>query len=78
MPYPPCHSCSGFGRRSWPQLVGKPAAEAKATIERDMPGVTAVIISTRASGTADFCCNRVWVVVNDDPQRTVAEVPIVG
>ncbi|MCL7022315.1 hypothetical protein MKW94_013842 [Papaver nudicaule] len=77
MPYPPCDSCAGE-RRSWPQLVGKPAAEAKATIERDMPGVTAVIISTRASGTTDFCCNRVWVVVNDDPQRTVAEVPIVG
>ncbi|KAI3844135.1 hypothetical protein MKX03_006336 [Papaver bracteatum] len=80
MPWPPCISCTGSGaaRKSWPQLVGKPGAVAKATIERDLPGVTAVIIPTGNIRDLNFCCNRVWVNVKNDPQQTVATVPRVG
>ncbi|KAI3928528.1 hypothetical protein MKW98_024129 [Papaver atlanticum] len=73
MPYPPCGS--PIGRVTWPQLLGKPAAEAKATIERERPGVTAVIIPKNEVRTMDFCSNRVWLNVNNDRQRTVAFGP---
>ncbi|KAI3955877.1 hypothetical protein MKW98_006237 [Papaver atlanticum] len=67
-------SCSEATRKSWPELVGKPGSEAKATIERDLPGVTAV----GNIRDLNLCCNRVWVNVNNDPQRNVATVPRVG
>ncbi|KAI3895287.1 hypothetical protein MKX03_011020 [Papaver bracteatum] len=70
--------CAESGLKSWPQLLGKPAAVAKYTIERDLPYVTAVIIPIGSEIIFDFCCNRVWLVVNNDPQRTVAQVPRVG
>ncbi|KAI3832327.1 hypothetical protein MKX03_028079 [Papaver bracteatum] len=79
MPYPPCLSGNPGRRRvTWPHLVGKPAAVAKATIERERPGVTAVIISKYDGRIEDFCFNRVWLNVNNDPQRTVAIVPMIG
>ncbi|KAI3925447.1 hypothetical protein MKW92_003829 [Papaver armeniacum] len=79
MPYPPCISgYPGSRRVTWPHLVGKPAAVAKATIERERPGVTAVIISKDSGRILDFCFNRVWLLVNNDPQRTVADVPMIG
>ncbi|KAI3934288.1 hypothetical protein MKW98_009269 [Papaver atlanticum] len=68
----------GAGRMSWPQLLGKPAAQAKAIIERELPGVTAVIIGKGSYLYEDICCNRVRLIVNHDPQRTVAEVPVLG
>ncbi|KAI3870448.1 hypothetical protein MKW92_004551 [Papaver armeniacum] len=78
MPYPPCVSFPGVRRVTWPQLLGKPAAVAKATIERERPGVTAVIIPVNEARTEDFCSNRVWLDVNNDPQRTVATIPMIG
>ncbi|KAI3965245.1 hypothetical protein MKW92_024206 [Papaver armeniacum] len=83
MSYPPCiggggEGCGAEGRMSWPQLLGKPAAQAKATIERELPGVTAVIVEKGTNLYQDVCCNRVWVIVNHDRQRTVAQVPKVG
>ncbi|MCL7027979.1 hypothetical protein MKW94_030280 [Papaver nudicaule] len=65
-------------RITWPQLLGKPAAEAKATIERDLPNVTAVIVPEYYIHSEDFCCNRVFVFVKNNPQRTVSRVPVVG
>ncbi|MCL7028482.1 hypothetical protein MKW94_016137 [Papaver nudicaule] len=80
MPFPPCidDGCRERGLKTWPQLLGKPAAKAKATIERDMPNVTAIVIPKELHVIQDFCCNRVWVAVNNDHQRTVAYVPRVG
>ncbi|MCL7028826.1 hypothetical protein MKW94_011527 [Papaver nudicaule] len=79
MSYPPClGGCTGKDRRTWPQLVGKPAAEAKATIERDLPEVTAIIILEDHGVIGDFCCNRVWVFARNDPQKTVFQVPMIG
>ncbi|KAI3885868.1 hypothetical protein MKX03_008145 [Papaver bracteatum] len=79
MPYPPCDSLRlGSIWVTWPQLVGKPAAEAKATIEREQPEVTAVIIPRNQVRIDNFCVNRVWLIVNNDSQRTVAFVPKIG
>ncbi|MCL7051276.1 hypothetical protein MKW94_018613 [Papaver nudicaule] len=79
MPYPPCGGgCGGTKRVTWPQLVGKPGAEAKATIERDYPDVTAIIVPENYAVIGDFCCNRAWVFVKNDPQKTVALVPMIG
>lgn len=56
---------------TWPHLVGKPAAEAKAMIEREHPEVIAVIIPRYQICIGDFCANRVWLNVNDDCRKTV-------
>ncbi|OVA18389.1 Proteinase inhibitor I13 [Macleaya cordata] len=79
MVYPPCKSVGcDIPKYSWPELVGKPGAQAKAIIEREAPGVTAMIIAKDKPRTLDFCCNRVWVNVNHDAQRTVAWAPKIG
>ncbi|KAI3925611.1 hypothetical protein MKW98_001465 [Papaver atlanticum] len=79
MHYPPCAGGNpGSKRVTWPHLVGKPAAVAKAIIEREHPEVTAVIIPRYQIRIDDFCANRVWLDVNDDRRRTVAVVPMIG
>ncbi|RZC86501.1 hypothetical protein C5167_030581 [Papaver somniferum] len=57
---------------------GKPAAEAKATAEREHPEVTAVIIPKNEARIDNFCANRVWLNMNNDRQRTVVVVPMIG
>ncbi|RZC63793.1 hypothetical protein C5167_025541 [Papaver somniferum] len=79
MSYPPCQSIGcGITKGLWPELVGKPGAQAKAIIEREAPGVRAIIIPKERPHTEDFCCNRVWVFVNHDSQKTVAWTPKLG
>ncbi|KAI3974517.1 hypothetical protein MKX01_026886, partial [Papaver californicum] len=63
---------------AWPELVGKPGAQAKKIIERESHGVKAIIIWKDQIHTEDFCCNRVWVPVNHDSQKTVAFTPKIG
>ncbi|GMI83292.1 hypothetical protein like AT3G46860 [Hibiscus trionum] len=84
LPYPPCANgictemtCCGQGyKASWPELVGKNQAEAKATIERDNPGVTVLILPPGTKRTFDLCCNRVYVFV--DGNVNVIQTPTVG
>ncbi|MCL7037127.1 hypothetical protein MKW94_023713 [Papaver nudicaule] len=79
MGYPPCKSIGcDITKASWPELVGKPGAQAKATIEREAPGVRAIIILKTDPYIQDFCCNRVWVFVNPDSRKTVAWAPKIG
>ncbi|GLT50447.1 hypothetical protein SLA2020_239330 [Shorea laevis] len=83
--YPPCASgtcedtaCCGLGKYKfrWPELVGKNAEAAKATIQKDNPDVTVMILTPGRVGSPDFCCNRVYIVSN--PQGNVLQVPSVG
>ncbi|XVF24575.1 hypothetical protein REPUB_Repub13aG0139700 [Reevesia pubescens] len=83
-PYPPCVSltcasreCCSLGYKfSWPELFGKNEQEAKATIEKDNPGVTIVIVRPGGAEFGDFCCNRVYVAV--DKNGIVTKMPVVG
>ncbi|KAK9046900.1 hypothetical protein V6N11_052770 [Hibiscus sabdariffa] len=82
--YPPCASgtctdvfCCAHGRKfRWPELFGKNQAEAQATIQRDNPDVTVVILSPGRVGLPDFCCNRVYLTV--DASGNVTNRPTVG
>ncbi|KAK9046901.1 hypothetical protein V6N11_052771 [Hibiscus sabdariffa] len=61
---------------SWPELLGKKQAEAQATIQRDNPQVTVVILSPGRARFFDFCCNRVYLSV--DGSGIVTKTPTVG
>ncbi|KAK8691796.1 hypothetical protein V6N13_075292 [Hibiscus sabdariffa] len=82
--YPPCAggsctdiTCCAHGHKSsWPELFGKKEAEAQATIQRDNPDVTVVILPPGRVGLPDFCCNRVFVTV--DASGNVTNTPTVG
>ncbi|KAF8405721.1 hypothetical protein HHK36_007798 [Tetracentron sinense] len=63
-------------RYEWPELVGKNGESAKTIIEKDNPFVTAVVIPTENFRDLTFCCNRVWV--NVDNKGNVVSVPRVG
>ncbi|KAK9755088.1 hypothetical protein RND81_01G001800 [Saponaria officinalis] len=90
MTYPPCISggpyrnangCAPgaccFDKTEWPELVGKSGVEAKNTIERENPEVTAVIVHPPWIVIQDYCYNRAWVKVSDDG-LVVAPGPKVG
>ncbi|XP_022764760.1 proteinase inhibitor-like [Durio zibethinus] len=82
--YPPCASgsctdpiCCSHGRKfTWPELLGKNGQVAKATIEKDNPEVTVEIITPGRVGFPDFCCNRVYLVL--DNNGNVTNMPTVG
>ncbi|KAK8691795.1 hypothetical protein V6N13_075291 [Hibiscus sabdariffa] len=82
--YPPCANdictdiiCCAHGHKvSWPELLGKKQAEAQATIQRDNPQVTVVILSPGRARFFDFCCNRVYLSV--DGSGIVTKTPTVG
>ncbi|KAL0432549.1 UNVERIFIED_CONTAM: Subtilisin-chymotrypsin inhibitor-2A [Sesamum latifolium] len=83
--YPPCRSfpcqdvqcCSnGKYKIEWPELLGKTPEEAKAVIGRDNPLVTVVLVPRGTGTTDDFCCNRVWLKLDD--KNRIYQVPIVG
>lgn len=63
-------------KKEWPELVGVAQAVAKAQIEKENQFVTAVPIPKDAFVTLDWCCNRVWLGVDDD--GLVVGVPKVG
>lgn len=70
------YQCNIIGKSSWPELVGKDGEEAKATIERENPLVTANIVNEGSSVPLDYRCDRVWVWVDDN--GIVTRVPIIG
>ncbi|KAL3654468.1 hypothetical protein CASFOL_004149 [Castilleja foliolosa] len=58
--------CSAIKYKSeWPELVGKPSSECKATIERDNPTVTVILVPPPGWMDRDFCCNRVYLFVDE-------------
>ncbi|KAF8392256.1 hypothetical protein HHK36_022598 [Tetracentron sinense] len=64
------------GKSSWPELLGTQGEVAAATIERENPLVTAVIVLEGSVVTADFLCTRVRVWV--DNSGIVTRVPTIG
>lgn len=83
--YPPCGSfpcvnikcCSkGKYKVTWPDLVGKSSEEAKSIITKDNAVVTVVLVHKGEPVLDDFCCNRVWLYVDDN--NRVTRVPHVG
>ncbi|KAL0446281.1 UNVERIFIED_CONTAM: Glu S.griseus protease inhibitor [Sesamum latifolium] len=64
------------GKSSWPELLGQPGDVAVATIERENPLVTAIIVPPGTDVTADFRCDRVWVYIDDN--GNVVRVPTIG
>ncbi|KAL7117171.1 hypothetical protein ACP275_03G055900 [Erythranthe tilingii] len=85
-PYPPCSTflcsdreCCGTQQKYdtvWPNLVGMAAEEAKAIITKDNPLVTVVLVHRDEATIDNFCCNRVWLFV--DESNRVRKVPMVG
>ncbi|GMI83295.1 hypothetical protein like AT3G46860 [Hibiscus trionum] len=91
-PYPPCTTCTcnflgcmccediaccSHGHKyRWPELVGRKQAEAEAIIRRDNPEVTVLIQPPGIGRFFDFCCNRLYIVV--DGNGTVTETPVIG
>ncbi|KAK7268795.1 hypothetical protein RIF29_21504 [Crotalaria pallida] len=68
--------CSGSGKSSWPELVGKPGTEAVATIQKENPNVHAYIIPPGVLINPDIRCDRVWVFVNSN--GLVRSIPKIG
>ncbi|KAL0409387.1 UNVERIFIED_CONTAM: Proteinase inhibitor [Sesamum radiatum] len=64
------------GKSSWPELLGQPGDIAVATIERENPLVTAIIVPPETVVIPTFQCDRVWVYV--DANGNVNRVPIIG
>jgi len=64
------------GRTSWPELVGKTGAEAKATIEEENPSLQVVIVPYGSVVTADYRTDRVRIYV--DVEGIVVETPRIG
>ncbi|WVZ95861.1 hypothetical protein U9M48_041572 [Paspalum notatum var. saurae] len=56
--------------RSWPEVVGLPAEEAKKIILKDTPGANVVVMPSGSPATMDLRTDRVRVFVN-----TVAQTP---
>ncbi|KAK9289248.1 hypothetical protein L1049_017724 [Liquidambar formosana] len=64
------------GKSSWPELLGVKGEVAAATVERENPLVTAVIVPEGSVVTADFVCTRVRIWV--DTNGIVVRVPKIG
>ncbi|TYK08123.1 protease inhibitor HPI-like [Cucumis melo var. makuwa] len=64
------------GNYRWPNLVGKPWQYAKKIIEGELPRVGVVVLRKGAVRIFDFCCNRVFVYIDDS--GIVAKVPVIG
>lgn len=60
----------------WPELLGQDGQKAKATIERDNPLVTVVVLPPGRVGFGDYCCNRVYLLI--DKNGKVFQIPYVG
>ncbi|CAA2996199.1 ase inhibitor-like, partial [Olea europaea subsp. europaea] len=80
--YPPFESdfcadleCCGSGYKTmWRNTLGMEGKRAKSIIENDNPLVTALIIHKGHAVLDDFCCNRVWIFINEHGK--VASVPM--
>ncbi|XP_022897354.1 proteinase inhibitor-like [Olea europaea var. sylvestris] len=74
-PYPPCES-GKCDKMTWPNTVGMDGNQAKNIIEKDNQNVTGVIVPKRNKVIQDYCCNRVWIFVDDHGK--VALIPRIG
>ncbi|KAF5826367.1 subtilisin-chymotrypsin inhibitor WSCI-like protein [Dunaliella salina] len=63
-------------KRTWPELVGKPYAEAEAAIKRDAPDLTVSKVNSGSIVTMDFREDRVRVFV--DKEGKVEKTPRPG
>ncbi|EOA32242.1 hypothetical protein CARUB_v10015502mg [Capsella rubella] len=83
-PYPPClvtacedpECCANGKKCRWPELVGKSGEVAKMTIERENPNVLAILLHAGDGRISDFCCNKVFVVL--DIHGHVSTIPKIG
>ncbi|TXG72223.1 hypothetical protein EZV62_000802 [Acer yangbiense] len=64
------------GKASWPELVGAQGVDAAATIERENPNVSAIILLEGTPVTRDISCTRVRVWVNSN--GIIIEIPRIG
>ncbi|TXG72230.1 hypothetical protein EZV62_000809 [Acer yangbiense] len=64
------------GKNSWPELVGVLGEEAAATIERENPTVSALILLEGSIVLPMFLCTRVYVWVNTS--GICVEIPMIG
>ncbi|KAL1825405.1 hypothetical protein ACET3Z_012183 [Daucus carota] len=53
------------GKSAWPELVGEKVEIAAAKVEKENPGVHAIVMLEGSPGTLDFRCDRVRVMVNE-------------
>ncbi|GAB2287214.1 hypothetical protein Dimus_021595 [Dionaea muscipula] len=87
MVYPPCSSglctdrqCCTNGhdyKVQWPELLGMNGEAAERIVKSDNPLVTVILMLPGRVGTADFCCNRVWIFIDQNGNVTTP-FPMVG
>lgn len=64
-------------KTEWPELVGKPAEEAKAIIEQETQGSkTVTIVPPNSMVTMDYRTDRVRI--HEDAEHKVAQKPMIG
>ncbi|KAK0608741.1 hypothetical protein LWI29_035264 [Acer saccharum] len=56
-------ACGSPGKASWPELVGAQGVDAAATIERENPNVSAIILLEGTPVTRDISCTRLLISV---------------
>ncbi|XP_031386017.1 uncharacterized protein LOC116199692 isoform X2 [Punica granatum] len=64
------------GKYCWPELYGTSGEKALAVIKRENPMVMASIVKVGTAVIMDYCCDRVWVLVNNS--GVVIRVPTIG
>ncbi|KAL5561771.1 hypothetical protein UlMin_031518 [Ulmus minor] len=69
-------SCSENEKSAWPELVGVNGEEAAATIRRENPNVSTMIVKEGMMVTMDFRCDRVRIWV--DTYGIVKQTPQIG
>ncbi|PKI36039.1 hypothetical protein CRG98_043563 [Punica granatum] len=60
----------------WPELYGTSGEKALAVIKRENPMVQAFIVKKGTAVILNYCCDRVWVWVDDS--GVVDRVPTIG
>ncbi|KAG8366710.1 hypothetical protein BUALT_Bualt17G0107700 [Buddleja alternifolia] len=67
IPYPPCayQNCKYEYTVKWPDLVGLRASICRTIIEQDNPFVTVVNVPPGGTIDGNFCCNRVYLFLDD-------------
>lgn len=65
-----------FGKAEWPELLGRPWREAKASVETDRPELTVIVVPPGSVVTQDWREDRVWLFIDAD--ENVVKVPRIG
>lgn len=64
------------GKYSWPEVVGMTGDQAKSKIEKDVSFVRVSFMLPGMVRIENFCCNRVFVYLDDN--RKVIQIPTIG